>query len=96
MIDWPPNVPLPKPHRIVQTVWRRTRNRAMATAIVAIYAREVISRDRDGRMNIWTDISKDTGLKVKTLERAVSRRQNCPNTRYLAFAILNELIRESR
>lgn len=96
MIDWPPNVPLPKPHRIVQAVWRRTRSRSMATAVMAIYAREVFNRGRGGRRDIWTGISKDTGIKVGTLERASVMRRHCPDTRYIAFAILNELIREAR
>lgn len=96
MIDWPPNVPPPEPHAILQAAWRRTRNRGMATAILAIYVREVIERDRDGRMNIWTGASKQTGICVTTLERAVQRRRQCPDTRYIAFAILNDLILQCR
>lgn len=96
MIDWPPNIPHPSPRRVFQTAWRRTRNRAAATAILAIYVREVVHRDRDGRSNIWTDASKQTGICVPTLERAVQRRRYDPDMRYLAFAILNDLILQCR
>ena len=100
MIDWPPRIKGPTPRLVYDTCFRRfgsdRHGAARSRAVTAIYIVEVHHDGLLNRIGVWDDAMIQLGGKKQAWSHAYYRNRNRKWVRYLAFSILNELIRECR
>lgn len=97
MIEWPPNIQTPDAGLVFRACINRFgseyHGKAMATAVTAIYTKEVIYENRT-RRDMWTTTAALCGVKKDALQQAYQRSGNKKWARFLAAGLINELVRQ--
>ena len=96
-LEWPPGLQTPDAGMIYRTCIDRFgseyHGKAMATAVTAIWIKEVIYSGRT-RRNMWTISAALCGVNIDAMKQAYQRSGNKRWARWLAVGMMNELVRK--